>query len=51
MAFGISSMMHPSARGRKHWFLIVDEESDSAHSISLKQKSDQVKILIQWTKI
>ena len=38
----ISSMMHPSAGGRKHWLLIVDEATDYAHSTVLKQKSDQV---------
>ena len=43
-------MMHPSAGGKKHWLLIVDEASDYAHRIFLKQKSDQVKILIQWIK-
>ena len=44
-------MMHPSAGGRKqHWLLIVDESTYYAHSIFLKQKSDQAKILIQWIK-
>ena len=46
----ICSIMHPSAGGRKHWFLIVDEATDYAHSIFPKQKSGQVKILIQWIK-
>ena len=46
----ICSMMHPSAGGRKHWLLIVDEATDYAHSIFLKQNSSQVKILIQWIK-
>ena len=43
-------MMHPSAGGRRHWLLIVDETTDNPHSIFLEQKSDQVKILIQWIK-
>ena len=29
----ISSIMHPSGGGRKNWLLIVDEETDYAHSI------------------
>ena len=43
-------MMHPSAGGRNHWLLIVDEASDYTHSIFLEQKSNKVKILIQWIK-
>ena len=43
-------MMHPSAGGRNPWLLIADEATDYAHSIFLKQQSDQVKILIQWIK-
>ena len=31
-------IMHPRAGGRKHWLLIVDEATDYAHSIFLKQK-------------
>ena len=40
-------MMHPRPGGREHWLLMVDEATDYAHSIFLKQKSGQVKILIQ----
>ena len=29
----ISSMMHPSVGGRKHWLLIVDETTNYVHSI------------------
>ena len=43
-------MMYPSAGERKHWLLIVDEATHYAHSIFVKQNSDQVKILIQWIK-
>ena len=34
----ISSMIHPSAGGKKHWLLIVDEATDYMNSIFLEEK-------------
>ena len=45
----ISSMMYPSAGGKKHWLLIVDEATDSTHSSFLKKKSDMIEIMLIWT--
>ena len=36
----ISSMIPPSAGGKKHWLLIMDESTDYTHSFFLKKKSD-----------
>ena len=42
----ISSMIHPSAGGKKHWLLIVGEATDYTHSFFLKKKSDLVEMMI-----
>ena len=42
----ISSMLYPSAGGKKHWLLIVDESTDYTHSFPLKKKSDMIKIML-----
>ena len=39
-------MIYPSAGGKKHWLLIVDEATDYTHSFFLKKKKDLVKTLI-----
>ena len=41
-------MMYPSAGGKKHWLLIVDEATDYTHSIFLKKKSAMIKIMLIW---
>ena len=41
----ISSMMYPSAGGKKHWLLIVDEATDYTHSFFLKKISDMIKTI------
>ena len=46
----ISSMMHPTSGGKKHWLLIVDEATDYTHSFFLKKKSDLVETMIIWIK-
>ena len=46
----ISSMIHPSAGGQKHWFLIVDEATDYVHSIFLKKKRSLDETMIIWIK-
>ena len=33
-------MIHPSAVGKKHWLLIVDEATDYKHSFFIKKKSN-----------
>ena len=43
-------MIHPSAGGKKHWLLIVDEATDYTHSFFLKKKSDLVETTIIWIK-
>ena len=35
----ISSIMYPSAGGKKHWLLIVDEATDYSHSIFLMDQN------------
>ena len=42
----ISSMMYPSAGGKKHWLLIVDEATDHTHSYFLKKKSDMIEFML-----
>ena len=46
----ISSMMYPSAGGKKHWLLIVDEATDYSHSIFMKKKSDVIGVMFLWIK-
>ena len=46
----ISSVMHPSAGGKKHWLLIVDESTDCTHCFFLKKKSDMIEIMLTWIK-
>ena len=46
----ISSMIHPSAGGKKHWLLILDEATDYTNSIFVKKKSDMVETMIMWIK-
>ena len=46
----ISSMIHPSAGGKKHWLLIVDEATEYTHSFFIKKKSDLVETKIIWIK-
>ena len=46
----ISSMIHPSPGGKKHWLLIVDEATDYTHSFFLKKKHDLVETMIIWIK-
>ena len=37
--------------GRKrHWLIAVDEFSDYSHSFFLKRKSDQIVMILIWTK-
>ena len=43
-------MIHPSAGGKKHWLLIVDEAIDYTHTFFLKKKSDLVETMIIWIK-
>ena len=40
----------PSAGGKKHWLLIVDEATDYTHSFFLKKTSDLVETMIIWIK-
>ena len=47
----ISSMTYPSAGGKKHWLLIVDEATDYAHSLFLKKKNDMIETMLMWVKI
>ena len=42
--------MYPSAGGKKHWLLIVDEATDYSHNIFLKRKSDMVGVMLLWIK-
>ena len=42
----ISSMMYPSAGGKKHWLLIVDEATDYTHSFFFKKKSDMIETML-----
>ena len=46
----IRLMIHPSAGGKKHWLIIVDEATDYTHNSFLEKKSDLVKIMILWIK-
>ena len=46
----ITSMIHLSAGGKKHWLLFVDEATDYTHSFFLKKKSDLVETMILWIK-
>ena len=46
----ISSFKQVSRGGNKHWLIMVDEFSYYTHSIFLKKKSDQIKILPIWIK-
>ena len=46
----ISSMIYPSAGGKKYWLLIVDEATDYTHSFFLKKKSNLVETMIIWIK-
>ena len=46
----ISSMIHPSSGGKKHWLLIVDEATDYTHSFFLEKKSDLGETMIMWIK-
>ena len=46
----MSSMMYPSAGGKKHWPLIVDEATDYTHSFFLKKKCDMIEIMLIWIK-
>ena len=46
----ISSMTYPSAGGKKHWLLIVDEATDYAHSLFLKKKNDMIETMLMWVK-
>ena len=43
-------MIHPSAGGKKHWLLIVDDSTDYTHSFILKKQNDLVEIMIVWIK-
>ena len=43
-------MMYPSGGGKKHWLLIVDEDTDYVHSIFLRKKSDLKGVMILWIK-
>ena len=43
-------MMYPSAGGKKHWLLIVNEATDYSLSFLLKKKSDMVGVMLQWIK-
>ena len=42
--------MYPSAGGKKHWLLVLDEATDYAHSIYLKKTSDMVGVMLLWIK-
>ena len=42
----ISSFKHESMGGKQHWFIVVDEFSDSSHSFFLKRKSDQIELIL-----
>ena len=46
----ISSFKHESMGGKRHWFIVVDEFSDSSHSFFLKRKSDQIDMIPIWIK-
>ena len=46
----ISSIMYPSAGGKKYWLLIVDEATDYTHSFFLKKKSDMIEIILIWIR-
>ena len=46
----ISSIMHESLSGRRHWAMLVDQSTRCKHSFFLKKKSDQVDMISSWLK-
>ena len=46
----ISSFIHESMGGKRHWLIVVDEFSDCSHSFFLKRKSDQIDMIPIWIK-
>ena len=42
----ISSMIRPSADGKKHWLLTVDEATDYTHSFFLQKKNDLIETML-----
>ena len=50
MYLDISSMTQASSGGNKHWALMVDEATRYKKSFFLKQKNDQIEVIIHWLK-
>ena len=47
----ISSFKQVSRGGNKHWLIVVDEFSNYTHSVFLKKKSGQIKMLPMWIQV
>ena len=47
----LCSFKQVSRGGNRHWLIVVDEFSDCTHSFFLKRKSDQIQIMLIWTRI
>ena len=43
-------MTQASSRGNKHWAIMVDEATRYKKSFFLKQKNDQIEVIIHWRK-
>ena len=50
MFIDITSFIHESMGGKRHWLIAVDEFSDSSHSFFLRKKSDQTVMIPIWIK-
>ena len=50
MYLDISSITQVSSGGNKHWALIVDEAMRYKKSFFLKEKNDQIEVIIHWLK-
>ena len=48
MYLDILSMTQASSGGCKHWALMVDEATRYKKSFLLKQKNDQIEVIIDW---
>ena len=46
----ISSMKDESLGSKRHWGILVDEDTRCKHSFFLKKKSDQVEMVSSWLK-
>ena len=50
MYLDISSMKDESLGVRKHWVMLVDQDTRCKHSFFLKKISDQVDMVSSWLK-